>query len=201
MPRVHVVVRAADQSMVDEVAVLLSAHRREARAADPLSPSEAALRVSALVARDDVQVLIARSDERPVGYAVIVESAASTLTDTPVSVIEHLFVDGTTRRRGVARALLTAALAHAERTGAEQIVTNVPSSVRDANRFFARLGFTPTVVRRVTTPAALRRKLAGSEPRSDTRTSVEQLLLRRRAMRRRATVPTSIEATGSALVP
>ena len=49
--------------------------------------------------------------------------------------------------------------------GCEQIGCNVPGQHREANRFFARLGFSSQVVRRVTTTGALRRRLGGDEPR------------------------------------
>ena len=54
---------------------------------------------------------------------------------------------------------------HAERVGAEVIVGNVPAQSREANRFFARLGFGSVIVRRATSTAALRRRLRpGAKP-------------------------------------
>ena len=50
---------------------------------------------------------------------------------------------------------------YAQQLGGPQIISCVPSSSRDANRFFARLGFASVVTERTTTPAALRRRLAG----------------------------------------
>ena len=82
---------------------------------------------------------------------------------------------------GVAKALLTSALAAAEQAGCEHVVSNVPTSSRDANRFFARLGFNSMVVRRVVPTTHLRRKLA-----PETSGSGYELLRRRRSLRRSA---------------
>ena len=126
-------------------------------------------------------------DGSPVGYLVLSDSVTGPLTDTSCTSIDQLFVSTRWRRHGVARQLLAAAAAHAERVGAEAIVSHVPSQVRDANRFFARLGFSPTVVRRVTTPAALHRKLAATgEAPVLRRVGLEEVIQRRRSARFRA---------------
>jgi len=139
--------------------------------------------VSTALDRSDVCAFVALADEAPVGYVVLSNSTVNALVDTPCVAIDQLFVVPESRRHGVARQLLAAAASYAHRVGAEQIASNVPSHIRDANRFFARLGFTPTVVRRVTTTAALHRKLAGSDV---PRYSLEQVLQRRRTARGRA---------------
>ena len=68
--------------------------------------------------------------------------------------IEHLFVQEEARRQGVGRALIARATTFAEQGGASQISTSVPAAGRDGQRFFARLGFTPFVVRRVASVSA-----------------------------------------------
>lgn len=153
------------------------------------SSSEGVLRatsdtaMSAVVRRPDVTTLLAMVDGEPVGYLILSDTVAGMLTESPCTAIDQLYVKTTWRRHGVARQLLAAAAAHADRVGADAIVSNVPSQVRDANRFFARLGFTPTVVRRVTTPAALHRKLSMA---GEARTGLEEVLQRRRSARFRA---------------
>jgi len=155
--------------------------------------SEAALRVASLTAlttalqRPEVTAFLALVDDAAVGYVVLKDSLAGPLTEAPCTSIDQLFVSATWRRHGVARQLLAAAAAHADRVGAEAIVSHVPSQVRDANRFFARLGFSPTVVRRVTTPAALHRKLASSvEAPVLRRVGLDEVIQRRRSARFRA---------------
>jgi hypothetical protein len=58
----------------------------------------------------------------------------------------------------------------------------VPSLDREPNRFFARLGFSPFIVRRVVGVKALRRRLGGPD---SARLGLEQTLLRRRSLRAR----------------
>ncbi len=151
--------------------------------------SEGALRatsgtaLSSVLRRPDVTSFLALVDDDPVGYLVLSDTVAGMLTESPCTAIDQLYVKQAWRRHGVARQLLAAAAGHADRVGADAIISHVPSQVRDANRFFARLGFTPTVVRRVTTPAALHRKLAAA---GEARTGLEQVLQRRRSARFRA---------------
>jgi GNAT superfamily N-acetyltransferase len=150
--------------------------------------TEAALRVASLhslttaLQRPEVSAFLAFVEDSAVGYVVLKDSLAGPLTDSPCTSIDQLFVSSSWRRHGVARQLLAAAAAHADRVGAEAIVSHVPSQVRDANRFFARLGFSSYVVRRVTPTSALRRRLAGEEPRA----GLDQVLSRRRSLRARS---------------
>ena len=130
--------------------------------------------------RNDVAAFIAFVDSRPAGYLVLSDSTRSLLVDSPCVTIDMLYVDPAHRRLGVGRTLLAAASRHADRLGAEHVASLVPAQDRDANRFFARLGFAPETVRRVTSFATLQRKLAG-EPRPQ-RVSLD-LLQRRRDLR------------------
>lgn len=173
--------------------------------AAPIAPvtrlaSEA--RIAVALARDDVRALLAIVDERPVGYIVLSRRPMSFLIDSPCVSIEQIFVIQESRRGGAARALVSAAAKYADRLGAEQIASTVPARGREANRFFARLGFSSYVVRRVTTTSALRRRLAigeESDPaiahvlqqrrwlraQANRSTTLDQLLLRRRSLRAR----------------
>lgn len=139
-------------------------------------------RLAAALAREDVRAYLAVADDRPVGFMVLAHSPLGGLTESPSVCVDQLYVAPEARRMGVARALLTTAAMYADVVGAEQIATSVPAQARDTNRFFARLGFTPLVVRRVTATAALHRKLAGS-----TKEKADSVLLhRRRSLRARA---------------
>lgn len=140
-------------------------------------------RVAVALARDGVRAYLAITEGEPVGYMVLTRSLLSFMTDSPCVSIEQIFVAPEARRGGAARALLSVAATYSDRLGADQIVSLVPSQDRDANRFFARLGFGPDVVRRVTTVTALRRKLAtGEEPLP----ALDRLLQQRRSLRARA---------------
>ncbi|WP_404393411.1 GNAT family N-acetyltransferase [Humibacillus xanthopallidus] len=133
--------------------------------------------------RNDVAAFIAFVDNRPAGYLVLSDSTRSLLVDSPCVSIDMLYVDPAHRRLGVGRSLLAAASRYADRLGAEHVASLVPAQDRDANRFFARLGFAPETVRRVTSLATLQRKLAG-EPRP-TRVAIDQVMARRRDLRLR----------------
>src|SRR6478672_10613196 len=69
----------------------------------------------------------------------------------------------------------------AERAACELVVSNVPTTSRDANRFFARLGFSSVIVRRIVSTGQLRRKLAPEGVETG-----HELLRRRRSLRSRA---------------
>jgi ribosomal protein S18 acetylase RimI-like enzyme len=180
MTRPHFVVRPAELTDSREIVELWAAHRVESGVTGEGAARRALEgRVDVLLERGDVHVFIAYADDVAVGYILITDVTPSPLSEHSSISIDQLYVRKGQRRLGAARQLLTAATTYAERAGVEQVVTNVPSQGREANRFFARLGFTPTVVRRVTPTAALLRKLAGGEPRY----SVDQLLQRRRRAR------------------
>ena len=140
-------------------------------------------RLRAALDRQDVRAFLALGDRgEPVGFVVATHSPFSGLTEAPSVAIDQIYVVPRARRHGVARHLLAAVTAYAEKVGCEQIGCNVPSQHRDANRFFARLGFNSQIVRRVTSTGALRRRIGVDEPRL----SLEQILNRRRSLRARA---------------
>jgi GNAT superfamily N-acetyltransferase len=126
--------------------------------------AERALRDGRLVRccdRPDVRVYLASIDSEPVGYTVVMAGPVTALQENVAVWVDLLWVTPGRRGRGVSGALLSAVATYAEQIGATEVVSRVPSSNRDANRFFARLGFASVVTERTTTPAALRRRLAG----------------------------------------
>ena len=137
-----------------------------------------------------MQAFLAVLDEQLVGYVVLTRRPLSFLSDSTCVSIEQIFVTQAARRSGAARALVSAAATYADRIGAEQVASSVPSHGREANRFFARLGFSSFVVRRVTTTSALHRRLVtGEEPHP----ALDQLLQRRRSLRAQATRSVALE--------
>ena len=137
-------------------------------------------RLSTALRRPGVQAFVARLEGEAVGYAITSENPFG-ISPTAELTIEQLWVAPDARRHGVAKGLIAAVLANAERAGCEVVVSNVPTTSRDANRFFARLGFASVVVRRIVSTTQLRRKLAPESVETG-----HELLRRRRSLRSRA---------------
>lgn len=189
MGRSQVQVRRLDPARDDLVSLaqLWRDCRGPARGPGALTDDVSVVLRAALV-RDDVDAFVASCDlvsdesgRRDVGFLILSTGPLLPLMGEPAVSIEHLYVVPQARRLGAARALIARATTYAEQLGAGQISTSVPVMGRDGQRFFARLGFAPFVVRRVTTVSALRRKLA---PQSDPR--VEATVGRRRSLRARS---------------
>jgi GNAT superfamily N-acetyltransferase len=154
---------------------------RGTRATPTAVSASAEARVAAAVADPDRRVVLATLQDTPVGMAVFVPAPIGPLSDVRVVQVDYLVVTAGHRQRGVGRALLAAAAAYADEVGADQVMVSVHPGLRDANRFLARLGFTPLVVRRVAPVAALRRRLGTVEQHP----TVLRDLVRRRRQRNR----------------
>ncbi len=118
-------------------------------------------RYSQLLTDPDRLVLVAVEEDNStvVGFCVLLEERVGVLAPTPTLYISHLLVASSYRRRGAGRALLTGAVRHAEDREIDHVVVGVQAAARDANRYLARLGFAPLVVRRIAPVATLRRSL------------------------------------------
>ena len=184
MSRPSISVKRVGQDEERSFAELWMASRVEAGVSPEVASRAASEgRITAALHREDVRAYVALSDGQAVGFAVAATSPFSALTDAPCVTIDQLYVAPEQRKHGVARQLMTAVTLYADSRGCEQIGCNVPAQHREANRFFARLGFSSQVVRRITTVSALRRRL-GTDERHHA--SLEQLLHRRRSLRAKA---------------
>jgi ribosomal protein S18 acetylase RimI-like enzyme len=182
LPRLPVEVRRATADDVEEVLALWAEAREADRAGRPVPVEQLRPRLATAIGRGEVEVLVARWDGRPAGYVIVRLAPLTLLAETPAVHVEHLFVTPELRRHGIARALLAGVVARAERECADTVVAGVTPWARDTHRFFARLGFTPLVVRRTVATPVLRRRLAGESSRG----AVDDLLSRRRSLRARA---------------
>ncbi len=124
-----------------------------------------------------------------VGFVLVFDDEIGAIVRFPALQISHLVVDKAFRRRGIGRALLSACVHLAEQRGVEHVVASAVTTSRDANRYLARLGFAPLVVRRIAPTSVLRRSLglhdgsdrlalirrvrAGSRPFRSSRSAVE----------------------------
>ncbi|GAA3637159.1 hypothetical protein GCM10022223_64880 [Kineosporia mesophila] len=156
---------------------------RQVRALHADHSGQAAERLAEAIGSGALEVLVARSGERAVGFLVMRETTLNVLTGSTALSIDEFYVAPADRRHGVARALLAQVAPHAERLGVEQVVAGVPPWAKETHRYFARLGFAPVLLRRAATPTALRRRLAGTDAQ---RGALENLLARRRSLRARA---------------
>lgn len=173
MPRSAVRVRAASEADLP-VLVELAGGLREALvpAVDgSLRPGTPAARAAldqrlrdALASLDRRLVLAVDETDRPLAMALLSVGPCNALVETRAVHVTHLAVDDRHRRRGAGRALVGAAAAFAEEVGVDAVVVSVRPGSREANRFFARLGFAPLAVRRVASVSTVRRRLVQSEP-------------------------------------
>jgi N-acetylglutamate synthase-like GNAT family acetyltransferase len=109
------------------------------------------------------RVVVAAVGDAVHGMAVLARTSLGPLSTASAVQLHHVVVANRHRRSGVGHALLAAAAAYADEVGAEHILVGVAPTLRDANRFYARLGFSPVVVRRMTTVTSLRRRLTDCE--------------------------------------
>ena len=189
MPRSHVVVRPltpADCQAVLEMWEEMRPHTGRSATLAPVPSDDRLRQVVAEVTDDDgYRAVVAALDGEVVGMAVFTARPLVPFLETQVVQIDYLHVRAAFHRRGAGRALVAAAAAYADELGSEHVAVNVLPHVREDNRFYAKIGFTPLVVRRVASVATLRRSL-GLE--ATVRSSRAGLLARRRsAVRTRAT--------------
>ena len=186
MPRPSVFVRQASRKDAGELLDMWSELRELTRTMDRAAPvpTERGVheRLDAAEADPNLRILVAELDDQVAGMAVLTHQPYAVLFDTRSVHLHFMHVRPAHRRRGVGHALVAAAAAFAEEVGAEQMMTSTLPQTRDENRFFARLGFSPVVIRRAATVATVRRRLAAD---AGTVTAVEDLLARRRSMRTR----------------
>ncbi len=117
-------------------------------------------RYARLLADPEHRVVIAEQDStRPLGVAVFSVDTISALLAVPVVYVSHVLVPGLERHSPVGQALVAAATTFAEEIDAEHVIVGVNPGGRETNRFFARLGFAPLIIRRIASVSTLRKRL------------------------------------------
>jgi GNAT superfamily N-acetyltransferase len=150
-------------SLVSMWEQLRAGDSRGSRDSGHVTPQNTAERLALVLDDLSSRVVVATYDGEIEGMAILSAITLGPLSTEPAVHIAHVVVEGGHRRRGVGRALVAAAAAYAEEIGAEHVTVSVYPGLREANRFYARLGFSPFVVRRLATTATLKRRLALSE--------------------------------------
>ncbi|MFZ0323510.1 MAG: GNAT family N-acetyltransferase [Actinomycetes bacterium] len=184
MARTPPLVRPARASDLNSVAKLWEELRDSGARWGPYAPPSTLdglhERLSRIADSPGHELLVAEIDDEPVGVAVLSTLPMNPLTDERTLQISFMHVRDDSRRRGIGRALVTAAAQQAQEARLEYVSVAVYPHARESNRFFARLGFRQFSVRRAVPLATLQRKL-GSQ--SDAR---RHLLVSRRARSRTA---------------
>jgi ribosomal protein S18 acetylase RimI-like enzyme len=156
--------------------------RRAGRAAGSAALEQVEQRYRSAMTDPGCRLVVAEDADQVVGMALYTLGSASSLLDVPAVEMTHVCVDDGQRRRGVGKALVGGAATYAEELGVEQVVVATLPQDREGNRFYARLGFGPVVVRRVAAVAALRRHLG--QPERRTTALRRELRVPRRPVRR-----------------
>jgi GNAT superfamily N-acetyltransferase len=149
---------------------------RQSREALHIAIDDVGARLREAITINDHRVVVATIGGDTHGMAVLTRTSMGPLSSSYVVQLNHVVVDGSHRRSGVGHALLAAATAYADEVGAEHVTVGVAPMLREANRFYARLGFSAVAVRRMVPVATLRRRLTdGGHPVA----AVEELARRR----------------------
>ena len=130
-----------------------------------LSSAPLESRIALSITSEYFRVLAAWDGEKAVGIALVSIADVGTWVEAPSLQISGLHVLKSSRHRGVAKALLNSALSYADIWGCNNIMALVPPQEREANRFFARLGFAPIATRRICDTAQLRKKISDEPSR------------------------------------
>ena len=156
---------------------------RGERAANPVSTNDVRERLSSVLANPAYRIVLALHEGAPAGMAVLQTTRPDPFADSKVINVAHLVVARSAQHKGVGHALLKAATEFATENRIDQISVSVYPSLREASRFFTRLGFVPAATRRVAPVGVLRRRLG-----LEGATATGELL--RRRTRLGGTVPT-----------
>jgi ribosomal protein S18 acetylase RimI-like enzyme len=99
------------------------------------------------LAQADVIVLVAEEDGQLLGYAYAASEGFDYMSlRGPAGLIHDLFVDPTSRRRGIGRQLMEAAMAGLTALGCERFVLSTAHRNDAARALFATMGFRPTMI-------------------------------------------------------
>ena len=165
---------------------------RAERAVNPVTTPDIAERLARAIRGDECRVVVAFADNTPVGMAVFRSIQPDPLSDSRVLQMSHLVVRDAVRRRGVGHALIAAGADIAQELGIEHVGVGVYPSLRDASRFYARLGFAQLTVQRVAPVTALRRRLAADQP-----ARLDEGIRRRARIRRPVPAQRVVRRTGT----
>lgn len=165
--------REASDADVNAIVDLWDELRGQGGRVGPFGPPASAVairdRLQTLQADPAHRVIVAEIDRDVVGLAVLSRLPVTPISDVESIQISFMHVRDDRRRRGVGRAIVSAAARFAAEVGADYVTVGVFPGARESNRFFARLGFSPLVMRRAIATSALQKRLAGELERAERR--------------------------------
>lgn len=170
-----VTVRTREASDADVAAIvdLWDELRGQGGRVGPFGPPASAVairdRLRRLRAEPAHRVIVADVEGEVVGLAVLSRLPVTPISDVESVQISFMHVRDDRRRRGVGRAIVSAAAQFATEVGADYVTVGVFPGARESNRFFARLGFSPLVMRRAIATSALQKRLSGELGRAERR--------------------------------
>ncbi len=169
MSAVSVRTRAATEADLTSIVDLWDELRETGQRLGPFGPpaSQDAIgkRIAELAHDPNHRVVLAEVDDEVLGLGVLSRLPITPISDVESVQISYMHVRQDSRRRGIGRAIVDAALEFATEISADYVTVGVFPGSRDTNRYFARLGFSPLVVRRAIPTATLQRRLVG-DPKS-----------------------------------
>jgi len=135
----EITVRLARAADLSRVARLFDLYRQFYRQPPDLPLAEAF--ISARLANDDSVILVASvAAQAPVGFAQLYPTLCS-VSAAPIHVLYDVFVEPSSRRRGVGRALMEAARVHAAGAGAVRLELATARSNASAQALYESLGW------------------------------------------------------------
>lgn len=182
MSRYSLTTRVATREDAPVLAELWSDAVRRADRSEQAADLE--LVVKGAAASPEQRVLVVEYDGQLAGAVYLRITTLSPLNLEPCVQAIHPRVFDQFRRRGVGHALMEAATAFAEDNGVLHVVTAVPHSSRDANRFMARLGLAPVVVYRIAPTTLLRNRVSPQRTALGADSGRTKVLAARRSLRR-----------------
>jgi L-amino acid N-acyltransferase YncA len=185
MSRYSLTTRIATREDAPVLAELWSDAVRRADPAEQVSDVE--LIVKAASASPEQRLVVVEYDGQVAGAVYLRITTLSPLNLEPCVQSIHPRVFDACRRHGVGHALMEAATSFAEENGILHVVTAVPHSSRESNRFMARLGLAPVVMYRIAPTTLLRSRVSPQRQQTGVDGSRSRVLAARRSLRRART--------------
>ncbi|TNM43239.1 GNAT family N-acetyltransferase [Nocardioides albidus] len=185
MSRYSLTTRVATREDAPVLAELWSDAVRRADRSEQIADLELVIKGAA--ASPEQRVVVVEYDDQVAGAVHLRIATLSPINLEPCVQSIHPRVFDHSRRHGVGHALMEAATAFAEENGILHVVTAVPHSSRESNRFMARLGLAPVVMYRVAPTALLRTRISPQRQAPGVDGTRSRVLAARRSLRRART--------------